>query len=67
MCQYDEDDELWSAEGQREADQKLAAVYKKMGREDIRGGFCGPHKFDLETQKDAFDWFDGWLQPPSRV
>jgi hypothetical protein len=32
------------------------------------GGFYpGPHKFDLETQKDAFDWFDGWLQPPSRV
>jgi hypothetical protein len=24
--------------------------------------YPGPHKFDVEMQTTAFDWFDRWLQ-----
>lgn len=64
MCQYDEDDALWTLEGQREADRKLQAVYSKMGRASAYSGkfYPGPHKFDVNMQEDAFDWFDRWLK-----
>ncbi|MGB4218636.1 MAG: dienelactone hydrolase family protein [Bacillota bacterium] len=63
MCQYDEDDPLWTLEGQRQADEKLSAVYAKMGSADSYAGrfYPGPHKFDIAMQEDAFDWFDKWL------
>lgn len=63
MCQYGEADPLWTLEGQRRADQKLAAVYTKMGSACAYAGrfYPGPHKFDVQMQEDAFDWFDKWL------
>lgn len=64
MCQYDEDDALWTLEGQRNADKKLRAVYSKMGSDSSYAGnfYPGPHKFDIRMQEDAFDWFDKWLK-----
>jgi hypothetical protein len=46
------------------ADRILTAVYKKAGAADhYRASFYdGPHKFDLEMQKEAFAWFDRWLK-----
>lgn len=64
MVQYDEDDELFTLEGQREADAKIAAIYEKSGHPDhYRGCFYpGPHKFDLQMQEEAFSWFERWLK-----
>ena len=41
----------------------LHEVFDKAGAPDrYRCGFYpGGHKFDLEMQADAFDWFDLWL------
>ena len=46
------------------ADAILAAVYKKAAApERYRASFYdGPHKFDRQMQKEAFDWFDRWLK-----
>ncbi len=46
------------------ADENLKAVFKKAGAADrYRCSFYpGPHKFDLEMQSEAFDWFDKWLK-----
>ncbi len=59
LVQYDEDDPLYSLQGQRDADQRLRAVYRKMGAEDrYKGSFYpGPHKFDVPMQEEAFAFF----------
>jgi hypothetical protein len=46
------------------ADRMLAEVFRKAGAADkYRCSFYpGPHKFDLEMQKEAFGWFDQWLR-----
>jgi hypothetical protein len=64
LVQGDHDDELWTLAGQEQADEKLKAVYSRMGAPDCYQGlmYPGPHKFDLPMQKDAFDWFERWLQ-----
>ena len=31
-------------------------------REDRCSFYPGPHKFDLDMQAEAFDWFDRWLK-----
>ena len=48
----------------KRADEILSAVYKKA---NAAGNYkCsyypGPHKFDADMQKEAFDWFDKWLK-----
>jgi hypothetical protein len=42
----------------------LTEVYQKAGApERYKGSFYdGPHKFDAEMQKEAFNWFDRWLK-----
>ena len=46
------------------ADRILKDVYGKAeAAERYRGSFYpGPHKFDLEMQEEAFEWFDRWLK-----
>lgn len=57
-------DQLFTMPEMRRADEILTAVYRKAGAADrYRASFYdGPHKFDLEMQKEAFAWFDKWLK-----
>jgi dienelactone hydrolase len=57
------DDSLFTLSEMERADSILQEIYAKAGaRERYRCGFYpGPHKFNLEMQGDAFDWFDRWL------
>jgi dienelactone hydrolase len=63
MVQYDEDDDLYTLQGQRDADIRIQAIYEQMGAKNRYSGrfYSGPHKFDLPMQEDAFAWFDRWL------
>jgi dienelactone hydrolase len=58
LVQYNINDELFSEEGMREADERLAGHFRSVGAEqNYRGEFYpGPHKFDLEMQTSAFRW-----------
>lgn len=60
----DVDDPLYTMPGMKEADNILKEVFEKAGAGDrYKASFYpGPHKFDLEMQKEAFDWFDRWLK-----
>lgn len=57
-------DALFTMPEMERADRILAEVYRKAGAPDrYRASFYdGPHKFDLEMQKEAFAWFDRWLK-----
>lgn len=57
-------DQLFTMPEMERADRILTEVYKKAGkRECYRASFYdGPHKFDREMQKEAFEWFDRWLK-----
>jgi dienelactone hydrolase len=59
LVQYDEDDPLYTLQGQRDADERLRATFKKMGAEDAYTGsfYPGPHKFDAPMQREAFEFF----------
>jgi len=65
MALNNRQDTLFTMPEMERADGMLRDVYKKAGvPERYRGNFYnGPHKFDLEMQKDAFEWFDRWLKP----
>ena len=56
-------DALFTMPEMERADRILTAVYKKAGAPDrYRASFYdGPHKFDREMQKEAFEWFEKWL------
>ncbi len=58
LVQYDLQDELFSEEGMRAADARLADHFRSVGApENYRGEFYpGPHKFDLTMQEIAFQW-----------
>jgi len=60
MVQYNEDDELFTAEGQHDADRKIRQIYAKIRRrtEYIGSFHSGPHKFDVAMQNEAFDWLE---------
>jgi dienelactone hydrolase len=60
------DDPLFTLPEMERADSILREVYAKAGaKERYRCSFYpGPHKFDLEMQDAAFDWFDRWLKRP---
>jgi hypothetical protein len=60
----DIDDPLFTMPEMERADTMLRQIYQKAGAEDCyRCTFYpGPHKFDLEMQAEAFDWFDRWLK-----
>ena len=60
MVQYNDEDELFTSEGQHEADQKIAAIYSKIGRPGSYTGrfYQGRHKFDAAMQEEVFQWLE---------
>ncbi|MBL7698203.1 MAG: hypothetical protein JNK79_08600 [Chitinophagaceae bacterium] len=60
----DIDDQLYTIDEMRKADTILQQVFEKAGAADrYKASFYpGPHKFDADMQKEAFDWFDRWLK-----
>lgn len=58
LVQYDLDDDLFTPEGMRAADARLAAHYQAAGAPHAYTGefYPGPHKFDLAMQESAFGW-----------
>lgn len=60
MVQYNNHDRIFSLEGQKSADRKIAEIYSRMGsRRNYAGRFYdGRHKFDSEMQQDAFRWIE---------
>jgi dienelactone hydrolase len=58
------EDQLFTPPEMHRADDILKAVYAKAGAADrYKASFYpGPHKFDLDMQKEAFAWFDRWLK-----
>jgi len=63
LVQNNNQDELYTLAEMQEADIILKDVFKKANAtEKYQAKFYdGPHKFDAEMQKDAFEWFDKWL------
>jgi dienelactone hydrolase len=60
----DSEDELYTLEGMNEADKILQEVYKKANASDKFkcSYYPGIHKFDVNMQTEAFNWFDKWLK-----
>jgi len=60
----DSEDALYTLPEMKSADNILREVYKKAKAEDKYkcSYYPGPHKFDKDMQKEAFDWFDKWLK-----
>ena len=57
-------DGLFTLSEMKKADKILQDIFAKAGAPDrYKGGFYpGEHKFDVQMQQDAFDWFDKWLK-----
>ncbi len=64
MVLNNNEDSLFTLPEMQRADQILSEVYAKANAADrYRCQFySGPHKFDLQMQADAFQWFDQWLK-----
>ncbi|MDA1191206.1 MAG: hypothetical protein O3A46_05915 [Candidatus Poribacteria bacterium] len=64
MTLYDIDDGLFTLSEMERADKMLRDQFEMAGAADRYVGkfYPGPHKFDLEMQRDAFDFFDKWLK-----
>ena len=64
MALYDIDDPLYTLKGQQDADERFKAIFAKMGAPELYSGhfYPGGHKFDIEMQETAFDFFDKWLK-----
>lgn len=58
------EDSLFTLPEMERADRILREAFEAIGAPDrYRCSFYpGPHKFDLEMQAEAFDWFDRWLK-----
>jgi dienelactone hydrolase len=63
MVQYNTEDELFTIQGQREADEKISAVYSKIGspRNYVGRFYPGGHKFDVAMQEEVFRWLEEHL------
>jgi len=59
----DEDDDLYTREGMRQANDILKEIYQKANVADRYkcSFYPGPHKFDKKMQEEAFAWFDKWI------
>ena len=64
MALYDVDDSLFTMPEMERSDKMLRDQFEKAGVGDRYVGkfYPGPHKFDLEMQNDAFNFFDQWLK-----
>jgi dienelactone hydrolase len=60
----DEHDNLYTLPEMNRADKILSEVYTKANAADRYkcSYYPGPHKFDADMQKEAFNWFDQWLK-----
>ena len=63
MVQYNVEDEFFTLDGQREANQKLSDVYSRQGyHSNYLGKFYpGVHKFDAVMQGEVFNWLEEHL------
>ena len=63
LVQFNRDDQLFTPEGMRAADERLAARYRRAGAPDAYVGefHAGPHKFDRAMQRSAFTHLGRWL------
>jgi len=63
MVQNDIEDSLFTMPEMQRADNIMKEVYAIAKAEEnyVCKFYPGPHKFDLEMQRDAFQWFDLWL------
>ena len=63
LVQYDLEDSLFTPEGMRAADARLALHYQSAGHPEAYTGqfYPGPHKLDLEMQAAAFSWLKEYL------
>ena len=64
MVQNDIEDPLYTIEGMRAADRRMASHYRSVGarKNYVCKFYPGLHKFDLPMQTDAFNFFDQHLQ-----
>ena len=60
LVQFLLDDELFTVDGMRNADSRLAAAYAQTGEKDAYTGefYPGPHRFDVPMQEAAFAWLE---------
>jgi hypothetical protein len=58
LVQYDQQDDLFTEEGMRAADERLKGLFAGVGQPGRYTGqfYPGPHKFDLAMQRAAFAW-----------
>jgi dienelactone hydrolase len=63
LVQYLLDDDLFTANGMRDANARIAATYARAGDEKAYTGefYPGPHRFDTDMQEAAFAWLRGHL------
>lgn len=63
LVQSNTEDDLYTLSEMKKSDDILKEVYAKAGAQDKykTNFYKGEHKFDVEMQADAFDWFDKWL------
>lgn len=59
-----EQDPLYTLPEMQRADKMMNDIYSKANAVSRYkcSYYPGPHKFDKEMQKEAFDWFDKWLK-----
>lgn len=60
-------DELYTMPEMQRADEMIAETFRRANAADKYRSiyYEGGHKFDLEMQKDAFDWLDKFLKAPA--
>jgi hypothetical protein len=63
MVQYNDEDELFTSNGQHDADQKLTTIYSSLDKSDNYVGkfYPGNHKFDVTMQEEVFTWLEEHL------
>jgi dienelactone hydrolase len=64
MVQYDNEDALFTLDGMKAADKRIAKHYKSVGKPKNYVGefYPGPHKFDVPMQTSAWAFFDAHLK-----
>jgi hypothetical protein len=65
LVQYLLDDDIFTVDGMRGADARIAAHYARAGAADAYTGqfYPGPHRFDAGMQDVAFAWLKAKLRP----
>jgi hypothetical protein len=58
LLQFLLDDALFTVDGMRDADSRIAATYAQTGEQNAYTGefYPGPHRFDVPMQEAAFVW-----------